>query len=193
VDAPGFLGEIDLISADAVSALGAVDGPCVSVLMPTHRHGPETLQGPVRLRNLVEQAASDLTDAGTPAGDAADLLAPVRALLDDAAFWQHQADGLALFAAPGWFSRFRLPMALVEEVTVGSSFRVVPLIPLLSGDGFFFVLALSQNSVRLFDARSGSHPGIDGRSPRSRGSRASAPGSFRRGRNRPVPRARRRR
>jgi hypothetical protein len=120
--------------------------------MPTHPHGPETLQGPVRLRNLVEQAARDLTDAGTPAGDAADLLAPMRALLDDAAFWQHQADGLALFAAPGLFSRFRLPIALVEEVTVASSFRFVPLIPLLSGDGFFFVLALSQNSTRLFDA-----------------------------------------
>jgi hypothetical protein len=152
VDAPGSLGEIDLISADAVTALGAVEGPCVTVLMPTHRHGPETLQGPLRLRNLVEQAARDLTDAGTPAGDAAGLLAPMRALLDDAAFWQHQADGLALFAAPGWFSRFRLPMALVDEVTVASSFRIVPLIPLLSGDGFFFVLALSQNSVRLFEA-----------------------------------------
>lgn len=152
MDAPGSLGEIDLISAEAVSPLGAVEGPCVSVLMPTHRHGPETLQGPVRLRNLLDQAARDLTAVGTPAGDAADLLAPVRALLDDAAFWQHQGDGLALFAAPGWYSRFRLPMTLVEEVTVGSSFRVAPLIPLLSGDGFFFVLALSQNSVRLFDA-----------------------------------------
>jgi hypothetical protein len=152
VDAPGSLGKIDLVSADVVTALGAVEGPCVSVLTPTHRHGPETLQGPVRLRNLVDQAARDLADAGTPAGDAADILAPVRALLDDVAFWQHQGDGLALFAAPGWFSCFRLPIALVEEVTVASSFRVVPLVPLLSGDGFFFVLALSQNSVRLFEA-----------------------------------------
>jgi hypothetical protein len=152
MDAPGSLGQIDLISPDAVAALGAVAGPCVSVCMPTHRHGPETLQGPVRLRNLVERAARDLAAAGTSAEDAAALLAPVRALLDDAEFWQHQGDGLAVFAAPRCFSSFRLPMTLVEEVTVGSSFRVVPLVPLLSGDGRFFILALSQNSVRLFDA-----------------------------------------
>jgi hypothetical protein len=152
MDAPGSLGEIDLISPGDVTALGHVAGPCVSVFMPTYRHGPETLQGPIRLRNLVEQAARELTDAGTSAEEAEDLLAPMRALVDDAAFWQHQGDGLALFAAPGRFSRFRLPFALVEEVAVASSFRAVPLVPLLSGDGRFFVLALSQNSVRLFDA-----------------------------------------
>lgn len=152
MNAPGSLSEIDVISPDAVTALGAAEGPCVSVLMPTYRHGPETLQGPIRLRNLVEHAARELSEAGTPAGDAADLLAPMRALLDDAPFWQHQADGLALFAAPGSMSSFRLPMVLTEEVTVASSFHVVPLIPLLAGDGFFFVLALSQNSVRLFNA-----------------------------------------
>jgi hypothetical protein len=50
MDSPGSLGEIDLVSSDAVTALGAVAGPCVSVSMPTYRHGPETLQGPVRLR-----------------------------------------------------------------------------------------------------------------------------------------------
>lgn len=152
MDAPGSLGEIDLVPPDAVAALGAAQGPCVSVLMPTHRRGPETRQDPVRLRNLLDHAARDLTEAGTPADDAAGLLAPARALLDDAAFWQHQADGLALFVAPGSMSTFRLPLTLVEEVTVGPSFRVTPLIPLLSGDGFFFVLALSQNSVRLFNA-----------------------------------------
>lgn len=152
MDAPGSLGLIDLVSPRAVTAMGAVEGPCVSVFMPTHRHGPETMQGPVRLRNLVERAARELTDGGTSAEVSANVLAPARALLDDAAFWQHQGDGLAVFAAPGWFSRFRLPLALVEEVTVGSSFRVVPLIPLLSGDGRFFVLALSQKSVRLFEA-----------------------------------------
>jgi hypothetical protein len=152
MDAPGSLGLIDLISPHVAIELGAVEGPCVSVFMPTHRHGPETLQGPVRLRNLVEQAARELSVGGTSTKVSANVLAPARALLDDAAFWQQQGDGLAVFAAPGWFSHLRLPLAFVEEVTAGSSFRVVPLIPLLSGDGRFFVLALSQNSVRLFDA-----------------------------------------
>lgn len=152
MEASGAPGQIDLISPNDVTALGAVEGPCVSLFMPTHRRGPETSQDPVRLRNLVEQAARALNEAGTSAEDTADLLAPVRALVDDVAFWQHQAEGLAVFAAPGSFSRFRLSTTFVEQVSVGSSFRVVPLIALLSGDGHFYLLALSQNSVRLFDA-----------------------------------------
>ena len=35
---------------------------------------------------------------------------------------------------------------------MGTSFRIRPLLPLLSADGAFFILALAQNSVRLFHA-----------------------------------------
>jgi hypothetical protein len=152
MDAPGSLGQIDVISPDHVTALAAVEGPCISVLMPTHRHGPETLQGPVRLRNLVEKAERQLVELDAAEADADELLAPMRALVDDTDFWQHQGDGLALFASPGHFSRFRLPVDLTEEVHVGASFRVAPIAPMLSGDGQFFLLALSQSDIRLFAA-----------------------------------------
>lgn len=152
MDAPGSLGEIDLISPDHVTALAAVEGPCISVLMPTHRRGPETLQGPVRLRNLIEQSARALADHDGAPVDPDQLLAPMRALVDDADFWQHQGDGLALFSGPGHFSKFRLPLALPEQAHVGTAFRVAPLAPMLSGDGQFFLLALSQSSIRLFSA-----------------------------------------
>jgi len=145
-------GTIDLISTDDVRRLGSVAGPCVSVYMPTHQHGAETRQGAVRLRNLVAKAVDDLTRADIPVDEADELLAPLRSLIDDGEFWQHQSSGLVLFAAPGFFTYRRLPLDVVESVTVGTTFRVVPLVPLLSGDGRFFVLALSQNSVRLFDA-----------------------------------------
>ena len=57
--------------------------------------------------------------------------------------------GLALFLAEGFFRRFRLPTAFVETVAVNRRFMVNPLIPLLSERDLFFVLALSQNQVRL--------------------------------------------
>ncbi len=124
----------------------------MSMYMPTHRRGAETRQGPIRLRNLLSEANRRLTDAGASAEEVEGLLGPFEALVDDVSFWQHQGDGLALFAAPGWSERFRLPLSFDDDVTVGASFRVAPLVPLLSGDGRFFILALSQNSVRLFDA-----------------------------------------
>ncbi|MGH8983519.1 MAG: hypothetical protein ACRDY6_06530 [Acidimicrobiia bacterium] len=147
------IGDVDILRDADVRALAQHStGPCVSVYLPTHRHGAETLQGPIRLRNLLDDADKQLRDHGLAAQAVEDLLARLRALLDDADFWQHLSDGLALFAAPGWHLRVRVPLSLPEEVTAAASFRIRPLVPLLSGDGVFFVLLLSQNAVRIFEA-----------------------------------------
>lgn len=144
-------GEIDRLAAADIAALGSADGPCVSMFMPAHRHGPETLQAPIRLRNLIGTAADALESNAVPKALIEDLLAGARRLVDDASFWQHQAGGLAIFSAPGLLRKFRVPLPLAEEVTVAASFRVRPVLPLLN-DKAFFVLSLSQNAVRLFEA-----------------------------------------
>jgi hypothetical protein len=79
------------------------------------------------------------------------LLAPVSRLLDDYAFWQHQSAGLALFVAPDVFRAYCLPLPLAELVVVSKRFHLKPLLPLLSGDGQFYILALSQNQVRVLE------------------------------------------
>jgi hypothetical protein len=45
-----------------------------------------------------------------------------------------------------------MPMPVRETVVVSDRFHVKPLLPLLSGDGRFYVLAVSQSRVRLFVA-----------------------------------------
>jgi hypothetical protein len=77
------------------------------------------------------------------------LLEPARHLLDDSRFWQYQAEGLATFVAPGVLRTFRVPLRLEELTIVGPRFYLTPLLQLLTGDGLFYVLALSQNQVRL--------------------------------------------
>jgi hypothetical protein len=44
---------------------------------------------------------------------------------------------------------FRVPIRFDELVVVAPSFHLKPLLALLTGDGLFYVLALSQNQVRL--------------------------------------------
>ncbi|MFN7147857.1 MAG: hypothetical protein ACK4V6_00070 [Microthrixaceae bacterium] len=75
-------------------------------------------------------------------------------LVHDSSFWQHQSGGLAVFSGRDRFERFRVPLELAEEVTVAGSFRIRPLLASVSSDDRCFVLALSQNSVRLFEATS---------------------------------------
>lgn len=146
--------DIDQISVADVMSLGTVQGPCVSMFMPTHRSGRETLQDPVRLRNLVNAARGELSGADVAESVVESILAPLESLVEDQDFWQHTADGLAVFSSPARFERYRVSLPLTEEVVVAASFRVRPVLSSMSRDETFFILSLSQNAVQLFEATS---------------------------------------
>lgn len=140
-----------LVSRDHLRELAQGGSPSVSLYLPTHRAGAETQQDPIRLKNLLREADGRLGAEGFD-GAGGELLAPARRLLDDHPFWQHQSDGLAVFLSPKTRRLYRLPLAFEELVVVGERFHLAPLLPLLHGDGLFYLLALSQNRVRLFAA-----------------------------------------
>jgi hypothetical protein len=125
------------------------DGLCVSIYMPTHRVGREVQQDPIRLKNLLGKAQDRMVAGGVRAPEARELLEPAEKLLHDGLFWQRQSDGLALFVSVEMFHHYRLPFDFEELVVVTDRFHIKPLLPLLSGDGRFYVLALSQSEVRL--------------------------------------------
>ncbi len=125
---------------------------CVSVYMPTHPTGADGQQDLVRWRNLLHQIANQLVEGGLPSGKAKELLQPARDLETDSAFWKERSYGLAAFISTNTFCRFRLPRRFDELTAVNCRFYVKPLLPLLSGTQRFFILALSQNDVRLFEA-----------------------------------------
>jgi hypothetical protein len=77
------------------------------------------------------------------------LLEPAQTVLHDGLFWSHQGDGLAVYLAPGVSHLFRLPLEVPELVVVSGRFHVKPLLPLISGDGPFYLLAISQKQIRL--------------------------------------------
>jgi hypothetical protein len=122
---------------------------CVSIYLPTHRTGTDAQQDPIRLKNLLGKAEKDLSDRGMGRRDVQKMLEPASILLQDFDFWQHQSDGLAIFLSSNGIRRYRLPLNLEEFVTVMDRFHIKPLLPLFTGDGQFYILALSQNEVRL--------------------------------------------
>jgi hypothetical protein len=122
---------------------------CVSIYMPTHRTGREAQQDPIRLKNLLGEAEKRLSDQGVGGRDVQQMLEPASKLLQDSHFWQHQSDGLAIFITSNRVRRYRLPLNFEESVAVMDHFYIKPLLPLLTGDGQFYILALSQNEVRL--------------------------------------------
>jgi hypothetical protein len=126
------------------------EGPFVSIFMPTHRLGAETEQNRIRLKNLVKEAETRLVEYGLRRPEARTLLQPARIRVDDSTFWQRQSDGLGMFLAPDFSRTYHLPLNFEELLVVANAFHLKPLLPLLKGDGRFYILALSQNDVRLF-------------------------------------------
>lgn len=141
------------------SLLAESRAPAISIFLPTHRAGQEIRQDPIRLKNLVRQAEQQLINEGTRAAEARNLLEPVAGLVEDSAFWRHQAEGLAVFRSPDVFRSYRMPFAVTEFVAVSDRFYIKPLLPLLINEAHFYVLALSQKAVRLLDCtRDGLEP-----------------------------------
>jgi hypothetical protein len=129
-------------------------GPFVSLYIPTHRKGKETIrEDPIRLKNQLDVAEERLMAAGLRRPAVKELLQPARELLREGPFWEQQNEGLAIFLAPGFFRAYSVPMSFSEQAIVTSGrFHSKPLLPLLAGNGRFYILALSQNNVRLFHA-----------------------------------------
>lgn len=125
---------------------------CISGFLPMERAGKETRQNPIRVKNMLREATEQLMAKGMPESEIESLLKPVQALLDDYAEWQGQSDGLAIFRSPTVFQTFRLPVSFDELLVVSRRFHLKPLLSLFTGNGQFYILALSQGNVRLLQA-----------------------------------------
>ncbi|MFB2837408.1 hypothetical protein [Floridanema evergladense] len=125
-------------------------GLCVSIYMPTCRLGQETQQNPIRFKNLIRQAEELLVEQGLTQSEAGKFLQPAHEL-DEQDFWQHQNNGLAIFIAEGFFDYYRLPLDFNELAVVTDRFHLKPLLPLLTNDGLFYILSLSQDQIQLLE------------------------------------------
>jgi hypothetical protein len=137
--------------AELKSVLAESKAPAVSIFVPTYRLGQEVRQNPIQLKNLLKQAEEQLIKEGTRATEARTLLDPVSSLVEDAAFWRQQGEGLALFRSPNVLRTYRLPFRPNPFVAVSDRFYIKPLLPLLMNDARFYLLALSQKAVRLLE------------------------------------------
>jgi hypothetical protein len=143
---------MNLLSKDELRTLmEKLEGPCVSIFMPTYRTLPETKQNTIRFKNLLRGAEERLRACGLRMVEVKKLLKPAKALIKDSIFWQYQRDGLAAFISPEVFRYYRLPLHFEELLVVTDRFHIKPLLNLFSNDARFYILTLSQNKVRLFE------------------------------------------
>ena len=124
----------------------------VSLFMPTHSAGQERQQDEIRLKNMTEQATERLIEKGLRRPEAEEVIAPLARLPYEEEFWAHRNGAIACFASKSFHRVFHVPLRLKEELFVGERFHLTPLLKLLHSDARFFILAITQESARLFEA-----------------------------------------
>ncbi|MCC6458263.1 MAG: hypothetical protein IT328_25140 [Caldilineaceae bacterium] len=123
--------------------------PAVSIYLPTSRIPTRVQAESLQFKNLLREAEEQLAQFDLRSTVIREMLGPAQDLIRDAEFWRHQKDGLAVFIAENTFLRYQLPYSFETKLMVAESFHVKPLIPYLTNDGTFYILAVSQNDVRL--------------------------------------------
>ena len=127
---------------------------CVSIYIPTNRTGDAVNNGKdaLNFKNQLQKVKHTLQELGMTEAQAKEYLQPAHQLHGDNNFWHHQLEGLAVFLSKNHFSYHRLPCRLDEFTCVSKSFHLLQLVPLMSGDGIYYILALSLEKVRLLEA-----------------------------------------
>lgn len=150
VDTPTPLDIADLNAERADAA--------VSIYLPTT---PQTVQiGGSRIHygNLVKQAVDQLQSADFDKRRLALLQEELVMLAEDDDFWRVQANSLAVFATPDRIITFRLANRLTAMTQVSDRFHLNPLLRAVTFPHQTFVLALSENHVRLVEVFSDMPP-----------------------------------
>ncbi len=137
--------------------LERTESPALSVFLPTHRKGEEVQQDPIRFKNQLREAEQQLERMGLSSSETEEFLEPARDLLDKPLFWQHGERGLALFLTDNFFKTWKVPLDFKEQVYAGDRFLITPLLPMVTLEGTFCILALSQKNMRLLKATREAH------------------------------------
>ncbi len=123
----------------------------VSMFMPVQQEPDKWDENRIRLKNLVQAAEKELGQLNLRRPDIDELLAPTNDLIEEGRFVATDGPGLALFLSQGIAQAYQLPYGPEEMMTVSSHFLIKPLMPLRLKEAFY-VLALSQQKIRLLRA-----------------------------------------
>lgn len=140
-----------MLNTEMLTTLAAShEGPCVSIYSPTHASGAEAEGDPIWLKTALQRAEKVLKERDVEERR-------VSAILDPARSFQRRltpndfGDGtLCCLLAEGLSEIVHTPKQIQnEQVVVSERFHLKPLIPTLTDNAHFYVLAISRHDVRL--------------------------------------------
>jgi len=126
------------------------DDPAISILMPTHRSFPDNKQDPITLKNLVKQTEERLLSQ-MDKREVWPIMEAINAQVEEHDH-SHNQEGLALFAGAGGADIVRLPFAVNERAIIDHNFATRDITRGLFDAVNYFVVVISREYGRLFQA-----------------------------------------
>ena len=143
---------VDIPSRADIERLSAMRSPaCLSLYLPTTPVTQDAQADRIAFKNLIRAGLDQLASGGIDKRSTKAIDEALSDLLDDDEFWRFQANSLAVFATAEETLTFRLPNALEPVVVASDRFFMKPLLRAITVSQSAFVLALSQNAVRLVE------------------------------------------
>lgn len=137
--------------SEFASLAGERSDACVSIYLKTTPLTQEVAASRIELGNLLREAQGQLEEANFDKRRLSLLRDELDDLLDDDEFWKYQANSLAIFATPDRIRTYRLANELTPMVQVADRFHLKPLFRAVTFPHSAFILALSENAVRLVE------------------------------------------
>ncbi|MGF1671482.1 MAG: hypothetical protein ACFCU6_13615 [Balneolaceae bacterium] len=141
-----------MISRKTIEELIKFKGKILTTItLPTHKKGEDAKQDPIRYKNLLNKAASQLSKKGLKEREIQSYLKEAKELLEKPSFWVHVDQGLVVYISESETKIFQLPYSLEEMAYVNDHILITPLLPMISLQGIYNVLAVSRQNVRLLE------------------------------------------
>lgn len=140
----------DIPSRGDIDLLAAVrESNCVSIYTPAGPLPEDGERARIELKNQLRDVVSQLESAETDKAVVERVKESVESLLQDVLFWQYQSNSLAVFINGETFETYRLPNEFTSTVDIADRFYIKPLLRTITFPQSAYVLALSQNNVRV--------------------------------------------
>jgi len=127
---------------------------CVSIYLLMHKDGKEQNAriAQATLKQCLKKVHKDLARHEMDSQEIKKYLKPIEALLSNIELWRNPSDGLAIFLDKKGLNYYVLPISFEIKTYVSDHFYLMPLLPLYHEDEEYYLLELSQDYVKLYEA-----------------------------------------
>ncbi len=142
-----------VLSKELFSELAAVRGRCcISLYMAVQAGNEEAniAKNITRYKQQLQELTSALRTQGFEEEYIQQLLQPARDLAGTEGLWNTAFQGLGVFLSDGYCRYIPMPLAPLEEHMINSEFLITPLVTLMETNEYFYLLAISKRSAKLF-------------------------------------------